>query len=147
MKRNITFVDTLVLTHDWNFGNRIISLNNAIYYCETLKCKEILISRRFLFIKNPIYYEKFNMTIKVKSNSDCSKIETACIGQPLLYDLRYNNTIPGHRFFVFQEEFLKNVPKYETNENDLYIHIRSGDIFYNCLHPVYPHRHYVFMNL
>ena len=138
MKRNITFVDTLVLINDLNFENRIISLNNAIYYCEALKCKEILISSNFSFIKNPIYYEKFKMTIKFNINSNCSQIGTVCIDQQFLYDLRYNNTTPRHRFFVFQEEFLKNVPKYETNENDLYIHINSGDIFNNSLHSYYP---------
>ena len=137
MNRKITYVDTLVLIKDWNFGNRMISLNNAIYYCEILRCKEILVSRRFSFIKNPIYYEKFNMVIKHKKNVDCSEAGTACIGNAFLYDLRYNNTIPGHRFFVIQEEFLKSVPKYKANEDDLYIHIRSGDIFYNCLHPDY----------
>ena len=137
MNRKITYVDTLVLIKDWNFGNRMISLNNAIYYCEILRCKEILVSRRFSFIKNPIYYEKFNMVIKHKKNADCSEDGTACIGNAFLYDLRYNNTIPGHRFFVIQEEFLKSVPKYKANEDDLYIHIRSGDIFYNCLHPDY----------
>ena len=32
---------------------------------------------------------------------------------------------------VFKNEIIKNLPKVETNPNDLHIHIRSGDIFNN----------------
>ena len=69
------------------------------------------------------------MTIKLNKNIDCSKIGVVCLFYSFFYFYRFNNTIPEHRFFVFKEEFLNNVPKHEPNENDLYIHIRSGDIF------------------
>ena len=36
-----------------------------------------------------------------------------------------------NRFNVFKNEILSNLPKINTDINDLYIHIRSGDIFLN----------------
>ena len=77
------------------------------------------------------------MTIKLNETIDCSKPEVVCLAYSFFYFYRFNNIVPEHRFFVFKEEFLNNVPKYESNENDLYIHVRSGDIFQSFLHPRY----------
>ena len=33
------------------FGNNLIALNNALYFCEILKCKEILIDNSIKFTK------------------------------------------------------------------------------------------------
>ena len=33
------------------------------------------------------------------------------------------------KFYIIKNEILKNIPFIETNKSDLYIHIRSGDIF------------------
>ena len=68
------------------------------------------------------------MKLKLYNNTDCSEIGVACL-KYFFFGYRFDNTLPEHRFFVFKEEFLNNVPKYESNKNDLYIHIRSGDIF------------------
>lgn len=35
------------------------------------------------------------------------------------------------------DEVLNNIPKYKANPDDLYIYIRSGDIFINQTHPLY----------
>ena len=79
LKKNITIINTLFLKSNQHFGNNLISLSNAIFYCEILKCKEIIIDSSLVFIKNPIYYEKFNMTIKLNNNTDCTKIGVVCL--------------------------------------------------------------------
>ena len=38
---------------------------------------------------------------------------------------------PENRFSLFKNEMLKNLPDVKTNQNDLFIHIRGGDIFIN----------------
>ena len=41
------------------------------------------------------------------------------------------------RLSIIREEILNNVPKYRADPNDLYINIRSGDIFINAIHGDY----------
>lgn len=41
------------------------------------------------------------------------------------------------RLSIIREEILNNIPKYKANLEDLYINIRSGDIFQNTIHPDY----------
>ena len=48
----------------------------------------------------------------------------AVISNPCLYATRY----------ILMREFIKRM---ELDENDVVIHIRSGDIFNKCPHPVY----------
>ena len=33
------------------------------------------------------------------------------------------------RLRIIKDEIFDNIPKYNANKNDLFIHIRSGDIF------------------
>ena len=62
------------------FENSMIGLSKAIFSCEILLCKEILLSNKFLFINNPIHYEKFNMTIKLsKKPKNCSDKDVICL--------------------------------------------------------------------
>ena len=41
------------------------------------------------------------------------------------------------RLWIIREEVLNNIPKYVANQNDLYINIRSGDIFVNAINRNY----------
>ena len=50
LHRNITVVNSLFLKQDQRFGNNLISLSNAIFYCEILKCKEVIIDNSLVFI-------------------------------------------------------------------------------------------------
>ena len=48
MKNNITKIDTIFLNYTAKFGNQIILLNKAIFYCEILKCKRIFVNKCYL---------------------------------------------------------------------------------------------------
>ena len=76
------------------------------------------------------------MTIKFNNYANCYKGGVICTELTLFFD-KVKNKIHQHRFSVLKEVFLSNVPKYESNENDLYIHIRSGDIFSTYIHDNY----------
>ena len=63
--KNITYIDTLYIYGKRRFGNFIISLNKAIIFCEYLCCKRIIIqSSSNIFIKNKIFYSKYNFIIQ-----------------------------------------------------------------------------------
>ena len=64
--QTITKLDTFFFSYSMNFGNSLIQINNAIFYCEIVGCNTIILNknntrRRWLIIKD-IYIEKFNIT-------------------------------------------------------------------------------------
>ena len=114
---------------NYNFGNQLLIFNKLIYYCEIIKCKNIILDKNNgLYIKNKIFYKKYNMTIKVRKKN--SHDYTLSNLDYYFYDTTYNLKLES-RFNVFKNEILKNLPKINTDINELYIHIRSGDIFLN----------------
>ena len=81
-KRKITHLKTFFLSKNFGFGNSLIQINNAIFYCEVVKCNTIILNKynlkRNWLITKDIYIEKLNITIKQDSNVDCSNINTFC---------------------------------------------------------------------
>ena len=55
-QKNLSQIDTIFLTDTVNFGNAVICLNNLIFYCEVLGCKNITLNseKTNWYIKNPI---------------------------------------------------------------------------------------------
>ena len=130
----ITHLDIFYLSYNLNFGNNLVAINNAIFYCEIVGCHKIIISKLFhpqvfkrkLFINKPIYDKKSNITIVIGSNVDCQKKNILCI--ILLFP---ELIIPQIRFQILRKEILRNLPIVFIKPNSLYIHIRGGDIFKN----------------
>lgn len=134
--KNITFINTIFFTDDCKFGNCIVSLNKLLFYCEIIQCKSIILDKDvFWFIKNKINIFNYNFTIEVgdKMNNNNS------------YSLYYNSSDIFYSFFfikpeirinLIRNEIINNLKKVIADKQDLYIHIRSGDIFFNP-HPSY----------
>ena len=79
--------------------------------CEKIRCQNIITPGGLQnIIKNPIYYKEYNITIFPNSYINKTKIDI---------------------------QFLNNIPKYSVNPQDLYINIRSGDIFVSVINPNY----------
>ena len=98
--RNITSVDTIFLATSCNFGNCIVILNKILFYCEILGCKTIILDENSsLYYNSPLIFYAF-FYIK-----------------------------PEIRIDLIRNEIIKNLNKVNVNKEDLYIHIRSGDIF------------------
>jgi hypothetical protein len=127
---NIKYLDSLYIIGSYNFGNFIISLNNAIIFCELFHCKKIILqSNNNTFINNKIYYQKYNLIIENNSNiisTNNSLIEHLDI---LYYKLNFSRLGNINRFHVFREEILNNLPIVKVHPDDLYIYIRGGDAF------------------
>ena len=49
--------------------------------------------------------------------------------QSFFYNFNFPTLGEVNRFYVFRKEILNNLPKVKVNFDDLYIHLRGGDIF------------------
>ena len=129
-KKNVSSVENIYFDFYYKFGNMLVSLNKVIFYCEIIKCKKIFIwKNNNFYIRNNIYDEKYNLTIQViESASEIINNEnlTSLNFNPFYFFLGIK---PDNRFSVFKDELIKNLPVVKADPNDLYIHIRSGDIF------------------
>ena len=128
---NINNTSILFIKGKTRFGNLFISINNAIIYCELLCCKKIIIEHsNNIYINHSIFYNKSNFTIE--SNQAFNYIgnyNSIILNAQFLFfeGFRYFGNV--NRFYIFKKQLINNLPKVVTHPNDLYIYIRSGDIF------------------
>jgi hypothetical protein len=138
ISKNISRVKYIFLRQQFPFGNLLIIISRVIFYCQLLGCKKIIIenNKKTWFIKNKIIDKQHKLSILTDKLKNLKNIG-------IIIDKTDN--FFGYSKYIFQKskigllksEILKNLPKVTTNKNDLYIYIRSGDIFIN------PHHGYV----
>lgn len=135
-KKNFTSLDNLYFTEPANFGNRMQMINNIMYYCEILGCKNIYLNPAHnWFIKNTVIIGKFNISVIEPSKINCDNINTFCLSLWCGFCLYPLNIRPEIRINLLKNEMLKNLPKINIDPKALYIHIRAGDIFTNSINP------------
>ena len=129
-KKNFSLVKNIFIKYTFSFGNQIIAFNNVIFYCEILGIKNIILNSKYnkWYIKNEITTDKIHISFLPRNKIDCLSPETFCA---YIYPhLFYPRVIkPVRRSLILKDEILSNLPKTITKENDLYIYIRSGDMF------------------
>jgi hypothetical protein len=107
----------------------LVTLNNAIFFCEILGCKKLILEKfENFYIKHKILDSKYNMTIE-PSYLNTDLLEKSTVLPSVFFFYHYQYIKPENRLYLLKSEILNNLPKVETNPNDLYMHIRSGDIF------------------
>ena len=79
--KNKTCINTLYIKGYLRFGNYLISLNNAIIFCEFSGCKRIIINNDFF--KHNIFYQQYNITIE--SNYSSNYIEN----DSMIFEIRF----------------------------------------------------------
>ena len=131
--QTVTFIDTFFISHINNFGNSIIIINNAIFFCELIGCNKIIFNnrhlRRKMLIGNKIYIKKLNITIIKGSIVDCKKNNILCLYESS-WDIFFPIIIkPKIRINLIKKDILKNLPSVKIEPDELFIHIRGGDIF------------------
>ena len=146
-KKTINKIDKIYLERNNPFGNNVPCINNAIFYCEVLGCNQIILrnggNRRRWLITKPVYIEKLNITITQGSNANCHSDDTICIYK--MWDLLYPFILkPEIRIQYIKDEVLRNLPNVNIDPDDLYIHIRGGDIFTYCQVKTYAQPPYCF---
>ena len=124
---NINKINRIFLQQKYKFGNQILLINMVIYYCEILGCKKIILDKKWnWFIKKKIKYKKYKMVIEVGDKKDF-KYDIIDNSANFFY---YSKILkPELRIEIIKNEIIRNIPFIKTNLNDLYIYIRSGDIF------------------
>lgn len=135
--RKITYINSIFLSQKLMFGNQVILINIIIFYCEILGCRKIILDENWnWFIKHKIFYRKYRMFIELgeisKFKSDRGIVDDST---NFFYYSKYIR--PELRMNVIKKEILKNIPKFKTNLNDLFIYIRSGDIFIRVYNHLY----------
>lgn len=129
-RKKINNISNLFIEGKACFGNFFLSINNAIIYCEFLGCKKIIIDYNYkFFINRTIFYKKRNFTIETNQTFDSRENLVINIYFFLFSGFPYLRN--KNRINIFKNELLNNLPKVVTNPYDLYIYIRSGDIFQN----------------
>ena len=137
--KKINKIDKIFLSRANPFGNNVICVNNAIFYCEVLGCNQIILkenTKRKWLIKNPIHIKKLNITIEQGPDVDCNDNHTLCAYN--VWDILYPFILkPKVMTQYIKEEILKNLPEVNIDPDDLYIYLRTGDIFSYCVVPSY----------
>ena len=143
---NVNTSKTPIFTTSIRFGNQIPILNKVLFYSEILGYNYIILNKNdFWFIKNTIYIEKYNLTIEV-DDINLSKKKTI---NKYINNINYNiihfqefyyyffKIKPEIRINYLREELLSYLPSVITFKDNLYIHVRSGDIFTHSIHKDY----------
>ena len=132
--KQYTTIDTIIFNKKLNLGNALFAINNYIYYCEILGCKNLYLSNDYWFIKKPIYDKELDINISpFNINNTFNKETTLYIEKKTNFDesiKTFSNNIIPIRTYILKDEILSNVKLIDTNDEDLIINIRSGeDVF------------------
>jgi len=126
-------IDTVYFNVNFRFGNQMLIMNKLIFYCEIIGCKKILLNPmayNALYINDTIVDEKYGITIEVLEQNDMFEYEIYSV---INYDYNFFYTTYNfkieNRLNVIKNEMLRNLPKVNVSSKDLYIHVRSGDLF------------------
>lgn len=145
INKNISSIKSIIYKTGANFGNILLCLNKLIFFCEIIGCTEITLQNKaFWFIKNSIYLKDYNITINSIEDSQPNYPENTGVlnSDTIYYDsfdvfFYFYKIKPKIMIHLLREEIVNNLPKVNISQKDLYIHIRSGDIFVNVLNKPY----------
>lgn len=126
--KNFSKIKSVFVEKSFNFGNSVVLLNNLLYYCEILNITNIYLnSKRIWPIFENITTNSFNISLIPKKNLNFKDESITIFDKKLVY---FQKIIKQEiRIDKLKFEIKKNLPRIELNSNDLFIHIRSGDIF------------------
>ena len=129
--KNINILDDKIayIDNSYNFGNSMVVLNNLIYYCEILNIRSIYLNSNNKFpITQNFTNNKISISLISPFNIDLSQKNIFIFDKGLIYFQKVFR--PEIRIDFLKNEIKRNLPKLMIDEKALYIHIRSGDIFY-----------------
>ena len=106
----------------------MVLLNNLLYYYEILNITHIYLnSKKNWPISKNIISNKINISLIPKRDLNFTNKNIVIFDKRSIYFQRVIKT--QIRIDIIKNEIKKNLPKIKINPTDLFIHIRSGDIF------------------
>ena len=134
-KKPINKIDTFFVGYSIPFGNSLITMNNLIFTCEIIGCNKIVLRdnrvKRPWLIKNPIFIKKLNLTIMLGHHGHCDDDNVLCVSIATWDPFSPTFVKPQVRIQYIRDELIRNLPNVKTDPDDLYIHLRGGDVFNN----------------
>ena len=129
------------------FGNMIAVLSKILFYSKIIGYDHVIFDKeKFWFLKNKTYIYKYGITLETDNRSKYMKPSKKFKCLPNSKTLCINCNDFFYYFYKFRpyitisylrDEIIKNLPKVTTSPDDLYIHVRSGDIFGHLAHHPY----------
>ena len=137
LKKNISFADTIYFNSSCNFGNCLVLLNKYIHCCIIIGCKSIILEEKyFWFLKNNNNLKIYNIAIIIDNQKNYNKTSILYINSLILFYIFFH-VKPEIKIHSLRNEIIKNLPLINISKEELFVHIRSGDIFTYC--PIYPY--------
>ncbi len=138
VNRRIRNVKSIYINVNFQFGNLIVFLNKILFYCEIIGCEYIILNKdKFWFLNDTINIKYKNITIK-KGNHKYFKSSSVLYYKPWkIYSNNFFNIKTPIRVHLLRNQIINNLPKIQTNRDELYMHVRSGNIFNNYFHSNY----------
>ena len=126
--KKLSELKSVYIDKSFRFGNSMIILNNLLYYCEILNITNIYLnSEKTWPISHSVISDKINITLIHKENIDFNNKNICIFDKNYIYFQRVFK--PEIRIDLLRKEIKKYLPHIKINPEDLFIHIRSGDIF------------------
>lgn len=124
IKNGLLIQPSIYIKKYGRLGNNILQLSNTIYLAEVMNVSTIYIEKNYCYIKEPFITSKGIRIIP----TDKKLNESYVLGE-FGYNMYVEDYCPENRVYEFAGETLKNLPQVKTEDDSLYIHIRSGDAF------------------
>lgn len=131
-KKNASLVKNLFITKTGGLGNQICALNNIIFYSEILGIQNIYLNAAYnnWYIKDKVSTDKISISLLNQTQINCNSIDTFC--GHIYFDFFFPVVFkPTARAIILKDEIKRNMPIINTDKDDLYIYIRTGDVFEN----------------
>ena len=90
------------------------------------------------FIKNKIIVKNENIFIETKFKKQLNK-QNILIDETVNLFYYARVLVPIYEVSIIRKQILENLPNIKVNDNELFIYIRSGDIFFGS----HPHSGYI----
>ena len=140
IRKRVKSIKKLVYLRKTKFGNTLLCLNKLIFFCEIIGCNEITLhNKAFWFIKNKVFLNSSNITINAIQNNRHYNLKNNDKNPDIIYYKNLNPYFyyykikPEIRIHLLKNEIISNLPIVNVSKTDLYMHIRSGDIFINYI--------------
>ena len=128
--KNVSKIKTIFLTRNVRFGNMLIIIYRVLFFCKMIGCKKIILNKeKCWYIQKKIIAQKDKLIIELNDKKNINNSDVLIVDPYFFYVYRNKLIRPNYYINLIRGEIFNNLPNIIINKNDLYIYIRSGDLF------------------